>query len=159
MKKTILFSIFFSVITFAAASQTKQESIKTLIHLMHTDSMMEKTFNAIVPTLMAQIPQDSQDSAKLEARFQRLNSITTLCKELFDKVLKEDIVILYDKFYTENEINDLIAFYRTPTGQKVIKKMPEMQNEIMATVMRKYMPKMKESIQEMALKAKNQATK
>lgn len=153
MKKTILFSILFSVITFTATSQTKQESIKLLIHLMHTDSMMEKTFDAIVPTLMAQFPEECQDSAKLVARTQRVNSITTLCKELFDKMLKEDIVALYDKFYTENEINDLIAFYRTPTGQKVIQKMPEMQNEIMATVMRKYMPKMKEKIQGMALKA------
>ncbi len=159
MKKTILFSIFFSVITFTATSQTKQESIKQLIHLMRTDSMMEKTFNAIVPTLMAQFPEECQDSTKSASLNQFSNSMIASGKVIFNKMLNEDIVGLYDKFYTENEINDLITFYRTPTGQKIIKTTPEMQKEIMLLVMKKFMPEMKKNIQEMALKTKSEAKK
>lgn len=159
MKKTILFSIFFSVITFTATSQTKQESIKTLIRLTHTDSIMEKTFDDIIPTIMAQIPKEHQDSTKLASLNQFSNSMIASGKVIFNKMLNEDIVGLYDKFYTENEINDLITFYRTPTGQKIIKTTPEMQKEIMLLVMKKFMPEMKKNIQEMALKTKSEAKK
>ena len=36
---------------------------------------------------------------------------------------------LYEKHFTEKELDDLIAFYRTPTGQKAIKELPALMQE------------------------------
>jgi len=36
---------------------------------------------------------------------------------------------LYEKHFTENELDDLIAFYRTPTGQKAVKELPALMQE------------------------------
>jgi len=152
MKKTILLSIIFAATTVAAFSQTKQESIKELFHLMQTDSMMEKTFAAIVPAIMTQIPKEEKDSIKSAQMNLFMNSLITSSKEMCKKMLNEDIVLVYDKLFTENEIEDLITFYKTPTGKKMIEKSPEMQKEIMSMLMQKYMPELQNNIKEFALK-------
>jgi uncharacterized protein len=48
--------------------------------------------------------------------------------ELIDKVAVE----IYDKHFTEVEIKDLIAFYKTSTAQKFIKILPQVTAEMMS---------------------------
>jgi hypothetical protein len=38
--------------------------------------------------------------------------------------LKEDLIALYADAFNQNEIHEIIEFYRTPTGQKTIQKLP-----------------------------------
>lgn len=38
--------------------------------------------------------------------------------------IKTDMIDLYAREFTEAELKELVAFYRTPTGQKAIEKMP-----------------------------------
>jgi hypothetical protein len=40
--------------------------------------------------------------------------------------IREAVYPLYDRFYSEAELRDLIAFYRTTTGQKLVETMPEL---------------------------------
>lgn len=47
----------------------------------------------------------------------------------YRKYIEEGIYPLYDKFYTEQELKDLVAFYKTPTGQKVVSTMPQLYAE------------------------------
>lgn len=159
MKKTILVSIILAVSTFTSFSQTKQESIKQLFHLMQVDSTMEKTFAAVIPAIMTQIPKECKDSAKLATMNQFMNSLVLSGKEMCKKMLNEDVVVIYDKLFTDNEIKDLIVFYNTPTGKKMIEKLPEMQKEITNMLMQKYMPELQKNIKEFALKMKPPVTK
>lgn len=146
MRRTILLSIIIALTTFSAFSQSKQESIKLLIHLMKTDSLVEKIFTSVVPVIMKQTLNNGQDSVQITSRVQNMNAVLASSKLLFNKILDEDIVEIYDKFYTENEIKDLIVFYSSPTGKKTIEKTPEMQKEIMSIVMQKYMLEKKKNI-------------
>jgi len=61
MKKVILASIFFLFIHANSHAQTKQASIKELFHVMQTDSIIEKTFSSIVPSILAQMPNIPKD--------------------------------------------------------------------------------------------------
>ncbi|TCG08834.1 hypothetical protein BZM27_09290 [Paraburkholderia steynii] len=45
--------------------------------------------------------------------------------------LLDQIVPVYDKYYTHQEIRELLAFYQSPIGKKVILAMPSMLNESM----------------------------
>jgi len=52
-------------------------------------------------------------------------------KEFFEKYmswdsLKDEMVNIYLQEFTEQEMNKINAFYRTPTGQKMIKRTPEL---------------------------------
>jgi hypothetical protein len=42
------------------------------------------------------------------------------------------MVPIYKKYYTHDEIKDLIKFYKTPIGQKTISVMPSVTQDAMA---------------------------
>lgn len=47
-------------------------------------------------------------------------------RELTEKVISE----IYDKYFTEAEVKDLIVFYKTSTGQKFIRLVPQISAEM-----------------------------
>jgi len=63
-------------------------------------------------------------------------------KALSKKLINEDMVTIYDKYFTESEIQKFIDFYLSPEGKKLIEATPNMQNEIMAIMATKYMPEL-----------------
>jgi hypothetical protein len=46
--------------------------------------------------------------------------------ELSEKVIYQ----IYDKAFTETELNELVAFYRTPTGQKAARFLPSLSSQV-----------------------------
>lgn len=55
--------------------------------------------------------------------------------EFSNQIKSEDLVNLivpiYDKYYTEDDIDQLISFYKTPIGKKVIETLPAISQESM----------------------------
>lgn len=45
--------------------------------------------------------------------------------------LTEQIIPIYDKYFTQTEIKELVAFYQTPIGKKAIAVLPKVVNESM----------------------------
>jgi hypothetical protein len=43
--------------------------------------------------------------------------------------LKEDLVTIYVDAFTEEELNGILAFYRTPVGRKMVEKMPDLMSK------------------------------
>jgi len=127
MKKTISVSIILVLTTLSTFSQTKQESIKELFTLMNTESMFDKL---VIPFQGLQ-----KDSISKVLTGSIMNSI----KPMFKKIMNEDLVGIYDRHYTQKEIKDLIRFYKSKTGQKMITTAPDIQNELMSIVQAKYM--------------------
>jgi hypothetical protein len=82
--------------------------------------------------------------ARMGKRFQE-----ELNRELdFAKVVEEVNYPLLDKFFTAAELKDLIAFYKSPTGQKAISLQPQIYTEattrlnaVLIPVMQKVMKK------------------
>ena len=60
------------------------------------------------------------------------------------ELVEEITVPVYDKHFTENELQDLINFYRTPTGKKLVSVTPMMALETMGAFSEKVMPKLQE---------------
>lgn len=51
---------------------------------------------------------------------------------------------IYDKHLKDSELRDLIAFYRSPTGQKMIAVVPKMALETLMAFSEKFSPKLQE---------------
>ncbi len=49
-----------------------------------------------------------------------------LTKHMSYSSLKEDFITIYVDAFTEEELDEITAFYRTPTGRKMARKMPEL---------------------------------
>lgn len=52
-------------------------------------------------------------------------------KEINSNDLIELYIPIYDKYYTEEDLDNLVKFYKSPTGKKVTSIMPQMMNESM----------------------------
>lgn len=146
MKKTA-FLLFICITTFTFSfSQTKQESIKELIHIMGNDSMMNKTMDAMIPSMVNQMQSQMKDSTAKARSLEIAKIAMESAKEIMPKMMDE-MAASYDKYFTEKEIKAFIAFYKTQPGQKYISVMPEMMKDVMGNMMKYYLPAMKTSIQ------------
>ena len=47
----------------------------------------------------------------------------------FAEVMEQMFYPIYDKFFTEEELKDLVAFYKSTTGQKSIEVMPQLMQD------------------------------
>jgi hypothetical protein len=158
MKKVILVLMFcLPVLMINGFSQTKQESIKELFSLMKQDSMVDKMFGSMIPSMMNQMKSQFpiKDSIANARSNEMMNSTMQAVKEITKKMIDEDMVGLYDKYFSQAEINDYIAFYKTPSGQKMIKLMPDITKDLMMIMMQKYMPEIQKTINAKAEEMKN----
>jgi hypothetical protein len=94
---------------------------------------------------------------------QRRAGLAGMMKELLDwKKLEPMYVRIYQKTFTQQEVDGMIAFYKTPAGQAVISKMPfAMQNTVdemqalMGPVMQKMQQMQQDVVAEMKAETKN----
>ena len=47
------------------------------------------------------------------------------------QVMQEVALVVYDKNFTESEMQDIITFYKTPTGKKTLQALPAVMSESM----------------------------
>lgn len=63
------------------------------------------------------------------------------------------VIDIYSRSFTEQQIDDLLVFYQTETGQALIKKMPTVMQESMLigqSMMQQSIPKIQAMAQELA---------
>ena len=146
MKKVILVSVFCFVAFINGYSQAKKESIKELFHLMQTDSLMDKMAASIAPNMLNQMQSQLTDSVTRARSAEIIISIMPNVKELIKKLLYENMVDIYDKYFTQKEINYYISFYKTPASQKFIQVSPYIQKDLMEVMSQRYMPELQNNV-------------
>ncbi|SFE48441.1 hypothetical protein SAMN05216167_114114 [Spirosoma endophyticum] len=111
----ILISLTVSLTTHAQTK--KQEDIRQLMDLMGTTSLMKQTMSL-------SIEQQKKVNTNLPEEFWKI-----LDKEADYEDLFNQLIPVYDKHYTHDEIKELLAFYKSPLGQKTIKELPTIMQE------------------------------
>lgn len=144
-----------------AAMTEKQTAIKELVALINNDNKAEDLVNAMSAqmesaqdaTIKAVLDERSDltaaDRKEIEAMLlsDRKNSVKRFQDKLmqkleFQKMIDEISQIVYDKHYTLEEIRDLTAFYKTPTGQKSLKMITPVMTDSMQLVQERLLPKL-----------------
>lgn len=116
MKKVLLsFFLLFGILIF---SQSKKEKIKELIALSGAFNMSEEVKNQFLFEFKKRYPHVPESEWK---------QIST--KINANELINQNIEI-YEKYFSENEIDDLLKFYRTDLGKKLIKNSIGISNEI-----------------------------
>lgn len=73
------------------------------------------------------IREMTEDSARFTKRFRELIHEKLDWTQLVEQLMYP----IVDKYYTEDDLKNLIAFYKSPTGKKVLQVMPQMMTDIM----------------------------
>ena len=160
MRSTILKSAFnlclllIGLATAESAQSTISPEKRALIKEMIVVTEVQKTGDVMMKAMIDQFEQDApqriadsvnampdltpQEREKMlrewasdDARFTR--RFRELIKEKLNwPLLIEQLMYpVVDKYYTEDDLKNLIVFYKSPTGRKVLEVMPQMMGDIM----------------------------
>lgn len=118
MKKS-LFIFAFAILSFSVNAQntTKIAKIKQLLELTGSGKLGMQVFDQMMNS------------------FKKPNSTTNqqfwddIRKEINPDDIQNFIIPIYDKYYTESDIDQLIAFYNSAVGKKMIQNMPLVMQE------------------------------
>jgi hypothetical protein len=118
-----LFSLLLAAFIVAAAGITlaDADSHRQAVEKLFKLTQMEQRVNEGVDNvLLIQL----QQSPQLEPHRQALNDF--LQKHIGWNSMKDEIAAMYMEAFTEQELNEMNAFYITPTGQRVITDVPQL---------------------------------
>ena len=119
-----------------ADAASHRKAVLELFSAMKMESIAAQAIDAI---LAAQL-QANPEMAPLEPKLRQF-----FTKYMSWKAMQEDYVVLYMQAFSESEITQLAAFYKTSVGRKSIEKMPALMQkgaEIGADRVRKHMPEL-----------------
>lgn len=112
--------------------RVKEADIRSLMELVGTrDLVQDGADNAIQQSrekLQATVPNNAKGQTFVNA------FATSYQKKLDVDQITDQLVGIYDKHFTDDEIRGLLQFYGSPLGQKVATEMPKVNREIQATV-------------------------
>ena len=149
MKKIILLSTLILGMILNVSAQTKKEKITELFVAMKS----EKLINSMVESMINMFQQKDNHLGSKEKDSLFIAFVKDEMLTLNKKMYEQDMVNVYDKYFTIAEIQKYIDFYKTPEGKKMLDAMPSIQKDIMANVMNKDMPvlqaKMKKKLEEL----------
>jgi hypothetical protein len=135
MKRTIVVTVLLvAITTISAIAQAKQpesdvttevmhNKIKELLILTETQKMAEQVIDQLFTayeTMIPDVPKEVWASLKKEMR-------------ISDFI--ETVYPIYAKYYSFDDINGLILFYKSPLGQKVLKNQGPLMQETIAAGM------------------------
>jgi hypothetical protein len=150
----------------AAPSAASQASVRALLDAMHyreTITASNKLMSDnVVSMLRAQVDNAVRNNPKLDdagrkaemaklekrlpkatAAMQAVLSDPKLVDELYNEALT-----LYARYFTAQEMDQLAAFYRTPTGQKTLNVMPQLTMEAAKMGQRVVGPRMQAALKQ-----------
>jgi len=113
-----------------------------LLEATHTRDLMQTTAEQTLQSQLQQMPQ-LQPYADVIRKFYQ---------ETMDwSVLGPEFVRLYAETFTEAELREITAFYRTPIGAKMLEKLPQVMarsNQIATARLQEAMPRLMERLQQ-----------
>lgn len=104
----------------AAPKTAKQEKIRQLLVLMDSARQGEQAVDMMIETMK---PMSSETPDEFWAELKKSIAVDELMNL---------IAPIYDEHLTEKEIDDLIAFYSSPSGRSYVQKQPAIMQESFA---------------------------
>jgi len=124
-----------------SAQDNRETAAEKLLDLMNLQAIIEKDIDMM---LDVQVKQNPTLAPYKDVMRQFLNKYMSYAS------LKNEFIKLYTTEFTEQELQDMIAFYMTPTGQKAIVKMPALAAkgaELGSSQIQQHLPELKSMIE------------
>jgi len=161
MKRLWLTSSLFLLLPMVGAAQQSasdspatKEDVEKYLEVTHARTMMKQIMDVMTKQVHQMVhDQISKDLDKLPPDFEtRMNKITDDMLKTFpvDEML-DAMIPVYQKHWTKGDVDAMVAFYSTPTGQKILRELPTTMAEAMQamqSIMQKRMSGMMERVQQ-----------
>jgi uncharacterized protein len=114
----LMLGLFVLPTSFADSPTSKEAKIRQLMELTGASKLGQQVMNQMLTTFQQKFPDFPPQMAEEFQRAFHADSLVSI------------IVPIYAKYFTDADIDGLIAFYGTETGKKLITVMPDMTREI-----------------------------
>jgi len=136
-------------------AQSSREDVIRLFDVMQIRPQMELVMRQMFQQMRAMSREEMKDR-KVQVGPEDMAKADAVA----DKIMKEvsisdiidDMVPVYQKHLSKNDVDEMIKFYSTPTGQKILREMPAMTAEGMQAMqprLRKQMDQISREIDQM----------
>jgi len=150
----------------AQASAETAAAIKELLQAMNYRTLMKQSFEQMAKALPAMMQQEAEAGIKADTRLTEAQRKERLAKmeaempkvaaalstvfsdpSLIDDIEKE-MIPLYSRFFSAEQMKQIAAFYRTPAGARALQVMPQLMPEAMAIGQRVAQPRIAKALEQ-----------
>jgi hypothetical protein len=139
--------------TSTADSPATKEDVEKYLQVVHSHDMMKKMAVAMSQGMHQMLHQQYlKHKDDLPADYE--SKMTARMDEMFENMpwdeMMQAMAPVYEKHFTKGDIDSLIAFYSSPTGEKMLREMPSIMTEAMQSmtpIMTKYMETVQQRLQ------------
>jgi uncharacterized protein len=137
-----------------ADSPATKEDVERYLQTVHSREMINQMMDAMSKPMHQMVHDEyMKNRDKLSADFEAQTNkrMDSMLKDMpWDEMLQA-MVPTYQKHLTKGDIDALVAFYSSSTGQKLLRELPSMMSESMQStmpIMRKHMERVNQSLKE-----------
>ncbi len=148
-----------------ADSPASKEDVERYLQAIHSHDMMSKMADAMSRPMHEMVHDEyMKNQDRLPGNFEEQTNrrIDGMMKDMPWDEMMEAMVPAYQKHFTKGDVDALIAFYSSPTGQKMLREMPEIMADAMQAVMpimRQHMDAVNQKLQEQMAQSLKQQEK
>jgi len=123
----LLFSLSFS------SAQTASPEAMTAARSLVTTMKLADQYKALLPgILLGMKPALTQDRPEIERDYDAMMPMIADAFMPYYTAMVDRVATIYANNFTAQELREIEAFYRQPTGQKMLEKMPAISQQAMA---------------------------
>jgi hypothetical protein len=112
----------------------KAAKIEEMFRLTKTDQMMQQVMSQMRAMSLQQFEKNLPPEAKAKAGEVQQKIFDVVGAKMSWEKLKPAFVQIYSEVYTDEELDGILAFYRSPAGRAMIEKTPQLMTRTMAFV-------------------------
>lgn len=137
-----------------ADSPATKEDVERYLQAIRSNDMMTKMADAMSGPMHQMVHDEyMKNQERLPANFEAQTNqrVDGMMRDMPWDEMMEAMVPAYQKHFTKGDIDALISFYSSPTGQKMLREMPGIMADAMQAVMpimRRHMDAVNEKLQE-----------
>jgi len=145
------------------ASPASRETIDELFKVTQAEKMMDSVYgqmDGMFKQMVREMNIPESQKPTIDSFFVKYNAL--IRQELSWEKLEDPMAEAYANVYTEREVKDIIKFYKSSAGRKMLAKMPELIQASMGIVqasMKDILPKITQLQQELRQELKKDSVK
>jgi uncharacterized protein len=140
--------------TSAADSPASKEDVEKVFQVMHSHDMMKKMMATMAQSIHQMTHQQylkDKDNLPADYESKMTGRMDDMLANMPMDEMMQAMVPAYQKHFTKGDMDNLVAFYSSPTGEKLLREMPAIMAEAMQDMM-PIMTKYTETVKQTLLK-------
>lgn len=145
IKWILLALLMFCTTAYGADTKPSEQSIKELLRVAESRKLLDSMMGQMDGLMKSSIQQALNGKTLTPKEQKMLDDMRSKMVDIFKQEMKWEMleslfIKVYSDSFTQQEVDGMLAFYKSPSGQAVIKKMPLVMQNTMTEMQKRMGP-------------------